>query len=111
MSLATLFSVPATPGDISAFALANAADHIDTSASILAKFNIQVSQYVFDPLPTEDVTGWLLNHQASHNQINGILGVGGNDLSVLDFQKPDEVASWIFLHADEHRKWQIALTG
>lgn len=95
--------------DIAAFSLANQANHINVGNAIFAKFKIQIEGYVLDPPPAADWTGWLLNHQASHNQINGILGVAGNDLTILDLKDRDAVENWIFLHASEHRLWQLKL--
>lgn len=95
--------------DIAAFALANQAAHFAVSDAIQKKYNIVVQGFVLDPPPAVDWTGWLLNHQAWHNQINGVLGTPGNDLTILDLAKEDELANWIFLHGSEHRQWQLTL--
>ena len=109
MAIGTLFTLPNTADDWLQFSFANLDSHIKIAAAIQKKYGTLISTYPLDPIPWLDFDRkiinpvWLYNHQAAHNFQNAILGIEGNDLTVLDWSRPDEVASWIDLHANEHR--------
>ena len=109
MSLATLFSIPDTEPDLARFTLANASEHQEVNNAILAQKSVQITTYILEPMPTLGLAGWLLTHQAMHNQVNALLGTAGNDLTILDLKDRSAVEEWIFLHGDEHRNWRNAL--
>lgn len=109
MSLATLFVVPAGLDSIREFTFANQERHIAAGVAIQRKHSITITGYALDPVPAGALSTFLLNHQASHNQINGILGTAGNDLTSLNFEDENSVREWIWLHASEHRTWDQTL--
>lgn len=65
--------------------------------------------YVIDPIPREDVKGWLENNQNFHNDMNGQLNLQGSDLQDVDFNDQKQLQSWIFLHYQEHNSAEQAL--
>lgn len=107
MTLATLFNIPSDPFAFQQFSFSNAEHHVLIANAIQTLYNQATPAYILDPIPVLDSQGgagvWLYNHQAVHNFQNAVLGIAGNDLTGVDWQKPDEVADWINLHAEEHR--------
>lgn len=87
------------------------AEHLKIANAVYAQKAQFVPLYVLDPMPTQrtDMTGWGLLHQAAHNDFNAAIDQAGNDLSSVDWSKPDQLASWIALHAKEHVQAQLSL--
>lgn len=102
MALATLYNVPTTNNELNVFSFSNTDEHNKISAAILAQFNIAVPSFVLDPLPINDMGVWLRQHQTLHNIMHGVVGGNANDLTNVDFKDPDQLSSWIWLHAQEH---------
>lgn len=106
MALATLFNIP-NFSDVdtqSHFSFANNDHHRQIASAVFRLYNIVLPVYLLDPMPMYSLGIWLQNHQDAHNAQNAVLGIAGNDLSDLDLSKPDQISSWIFLHAIEHRQ-------
>ncbi len=107
--LASLYNAPRTADDLNEFSFANADLHARQVQQALAQRNVVLTSYTLDPIPTTAGRDeWLQRHQQMHNDINSLLGITGSDLSELDWTKPSEVASWAYLHAQEH---QLAATA
>jgi len=99
--LANLFNVPAQATDFLVFSFANQDLHRRVNDKILAVTGIRPPDYILDPINPGDPS-WLYLHQAIHAAQNSVLGIAGNDLSDVDFNNPAQLASWIYLHANEH---------
>ena len=101
--LATLYNVFTDHIGRSQFSLANADLHIRAN-NAAALQGARLPSYVLDPMPDggDGLENWLFLHQDIHHRLNTLLGVAGNDLTDVDFSKPEEAASWIWLHAQEH---------
>jgi hypothetical protein len=41
--------------------------------------------------------------------MDSILGIAGNDLSDVDWSNPDQLESWVWLHAQEHYRAETIL--
>lgn len=106
MTLAVLLNI--TEHDFTEFSFANADHHNLVSSALKAK-GVTVTRYILDPIPSFDVQNWLRRHQDGHTQVNAALGINGNDLTDVDFSKPDEADSWAQLHYSEHQEWASAL--
>lgn len=102
MALATLYNVPSTPSELNIFSFSNMDEHNKIAAAILNQFSIAVPSFVLDPLPINDMGVWLRQHQNLHNIMHGVVGSNSNDLTNVDFNDPDQLSSWIWLHAQEH---------
>lgn len=111
MSLATLFNVPNANDSttFSEFSFSNMDQHIIVTNAISAQKEIRIPLYPLDPMPFFDMGVWLRNHQQWHNNINGILGVNGFDLTSVDFNNQEEAESWTRNHASEHQQWSNIL--
>lgn len=102
MALPTLLNQPQSLDDLSVFSFENNNSHVKIADGIRALAQVTLPFYVLDPIPEKEIGTWLYNHQAAHNAQNAILGITGNDLTDVDFNKPDQLAAWIANHFDEH---------
>lgn len=102
MALATLYNVPTTPEEFNIFSFANSDEHTNIVRALIVQYNVPSPVYVLDPLPLQDMGTWLEQHQILHNIMNGVLGTNSNDLTDVDFKDQDQLAEWIWLHAQEH---------
>ena len=100
--LANLYNTWKDDAGLQRFSFSNNDEHLSINRAILARFNQLLPVYVLDPINTHDPNTWLNVHQIVHNLQNQILGIVGNDLSDVDFQNPEQMASWVWLHAQEH---------
>ncbi len=109
MSLATLFTPIRSPADMEWFLAANESLHLQANRAILVQKAKQIISLPLRPLVPNDAAGWLARHFVWHTAINAALGTAGNDLAVVDFQDPEALAQWSWLHGTEHRNWNAAL--
>ena len=105
MSLANLLNVPNpnSENDFAEFSFSNQDSHNRIVNAAYAQKNVQLSVYVLDPMPFFSVGVWLQNHQQMHNDMNGVSGVAGNDLTSVDFSDPEQASYWMQLHWSEHQ--------
>jgi hypothetical protein len=109
MSIAGLYQIPRTPQEVSQWVFDNATDHLLIINAIQAQKKQLLTNYVLDPLPQVDIPNWLWRHQTMHADFDGVLGVGGNDFSSLDFNDPVAVQYLVQLHFNEHLAAHTAL--
>lgn len=116
MSLANLSVVSATPQEWAVWSFSNQDQHVNVSRALFMKMGTAIPRYPLDPIPPEPDArngapggSWLYNHQQWHNLINSALGVGGVDLTAVDFSRIDQSQAWIWLHLKEHQAWALAL--
>ena len=103
MSVASLFNVPASDRDFLVFSFANADQHALIADRIFATKGVLLPVFVLDPIPSDAQT-WLQTHQAAHVAFTDVLGIAGVDLTAVDFNDPEQAASWSRLHGEEHRQ-------
>ena len=103
MSLADLFNIPRNRTEQGIWTFANAQSHLFIINALQIKHSdVSFFNQVLDPLNEADVERFLLGHQYMHNQLDLLLGIGGNDYSTLDPTKPASLEiAWI-QHAQEH---------
>jgi len=100
--LATLYNVPTNENEMNIFSFNNYAEHVKIASAIFAQYGITVPIYPLDPIPLSDMGDWLLQHQNLHNIMNELLGTNSDDLTDVNFKDPQQLAQWIWLHAQEH---------
>jgi len=105
--LASLYNVPQKSTDFLEFSFANMDNHRQIFSAIKAKYGRTLELYPIDPLfPNGDAKAYDLitayNHQIMHDAQNSVLGITGNDLTTVDWTNPEQVSSWVNLHAFEH---------
>jgi hypothetical protein len=104
-----LFDITASDASLEQFFFWNAQDHIEISQAIQAQKSVNLFQRVLDPVDKDAIDAWMELHQQSHNDINQVLGLSGNDLSDLDFSNHARVREWMNLHAQEHQAMRQTL--
>ena len=102
MSLQSLFNVFSDERGLAHFSFANADLHVRQNAAIQTQYG-RVLPTFLDPLPVGSARiNWLQTHAQLHLLTNTVLGIPSNDLNDLDFNDPRQIASWVWLHAQEH---------
>lgn len=99
MSLATLFAVPTTRVQEQAWSFSHMAHHRDMLRQLQIQMQITLPEYALDPW-TEELADL---HQEMHQQLDAALGVGSYDLSDVNWDDPQQRASWILLNAALHQ--------
>lgn len=101
-AIADLYNVPSNDDERSQWAFAHAAHHRDINRVIYDLLKISLPEYALDPINIADTGVWEYQHQLMHNNQNTILGISGFDLSEVDWQDPNVLQGWMFLHSQEH---------
>lgn len=78
-------------------------DHIEIHDAIFKLKGINLPIYVIYPVDRQGFQGWLERHQQYHNDMNGVLGLNGDDLTGLDPNKAAELQAWLWLNFSEHQ--------
>lgn len=102
MPVANLMNVPKTETDLLVWSFHHADHHLQIIDAVAAQKGSVLVQYVLDPIAPFDLANWLRRHQTAHNAFNAALSANGQDLTTVDFSKPDQLQSWIDIHAAEH---------
>ena len=102
MGLANLFR-PA-PGDDGwqEFWFNNWIDHQDIQQAIQAQLSVNQEIYIINPWLDSDAAAILQRHQQFHNDMDGALGINGEDLSSIDFKNQRAIEEWVFQHYQDH---------
>lgn len=98
--LVSLLNVPRNKREWDEWSLAHKLHHDEIRQKILALVNINLPQYVLDPI--NQSPEWLKRNAQSHNDMNGVARLQGSDLEDLDFEEKSQVESWIHTHYLEH---------
>ncbi len=103
--IAGLYNVPHDPQSLAEWSYAHAAHHTDIANQIYIVYQQTIQKYVldpFDPRNDDNVKIWGYQHQQMHELANEILKIPGFDLSEVNWQDENDLATWIQLHAYEH---------
>lgn len=110
MSLANLFSTlePKNMFSWESFWFANQDSHEKIRERIVALSEeageiIQISSFVLYPVTDISFEAFEQIHQQAHNEMNLILGLGGNDYTGLDLEDPRALEAFVALHGQNHR--------
>lgn len=102
MGLVNLINAQPGPQGWDFYWFANWVDHQEIQQEIQSQFSINFPIYVIEPWNSAGADNILLQHQLFHNDMNGITGVSGEDLSRLNFKDQQAVKDWIYQHYQEH---------
>lgn len=102
MTVANIYQNPRTPEDFATWSFAHAAHHRDIVRVIFELTGTRLDEFVLDPFDPADEEGWLLSHQIAHQQMDDILGIPGAVLSNVEWNDPEQLASWLSRHGNEH---------
>jgi len=109
MSLPLIYTQPESDDDWRAWSWNHAGNHYDILQSVFVSKGQNLTQYILDPLDKNNLGTWLYQHQIMHNQVNQLLGTQGYDLLSLNWQDPDQFATWLQLNGSEHQRISAAL--
>jgi len=109
MPLAYLVNTPHTPQEWDIWSWSHQDQHDIVRQAIRAKYGIDLFQYVLWPIPFQDLNQWLDANQQAHDDNNGVLGTQGSNLQQTNFNDPNQLQAWIWLHRKEHENWAQAL--
>lgn len=107
--LAGFYNTPDDEQSLKWFSFINQDSHQRIVDQIYTNTGDNLQVYPMDPIPLFDISAWAYNHQNMHNDMNAVLGFAGNDLTDVDFSRPDLIRNWIWLHAIEHVQAENAL--
>ena len=100
--IAGIFNVPGTPEELLLWATTHATHHRDINRAIYNRTGIVLDEFVLDPIDPDNTTVWEDQHQVMHSQMDSVLGIGGYDLSEVNFKDPTLLNGWIQLNSNEH---------
>lgn len=107
--LVTLLNVPRSPADWQRWSFAHRDSHATIASAVLAQGRGVLPEYQLDPIPDDDVPGWLSRNQQAHNDMNKAIGAQSSDLQDTDFTVPQQLEAWVYLHFLEHQTAEQAL--
>src|SRR5436189_3252842 len=102
MAMLTISTAPETTNDLAVWSFAHMAHHRDIIRLVMEQKQQILHEYVLDPFDPEQMSSWLEQHQQMHNEMNRALGLGGYDLSEVDWKDKSRLQAWIKAHFDEH---------
>ncbi len=71
--------------------------------------NINLADYLIDPIPSNNTADWLDNNSQLHREMNAALGLQSVDLESVNTQNERELQAWVWSHYQEHRSAEQAL--
>ncbi len=77
-------------------------DHQDIQQAIQKLLAVNQEIYIIQPWLNSDAPAILQRHQQFHNDMNGALGLSGQDLSSLDIKSEKAIEEWVYVHYQEH---------
>jgi hypothetical protein len=107
--LVALLNVPRSDDDWNRWAFAHKESHLAISQAILSAGGKVSAEYQLDPIPPNDLQGWLTRNQQAHNDMNQTLGLQSADIETTDLTDRRQLEAWIYLHFLEHQTAEQAL--
>lgn len=107
--LAHLLVKPTSAAEWALFSWAHRDQHDQIRQVIQELGGPNLTEYQLDPIVLDRFQDFLAANQQTHNDMNGVLQLQGNDLSQLDPANQNETDAWIWLHFKEHQDAAIRL--
>lgn len=77
-------------------------DHEEIHQATQNVLGINTIVYQLYPLDLDKLQEWAEMHQQTHDDQNSAAGLGGNDLSEMNFDEQEKSEQWHFNHFKEH---------
>lgn len=100
--VAPLYNIPGTVDESNSWSFAHSSHHRDIIKAVFEQYGVSLPEYALDPIPTQDLSTWIYQHQQMHNDMNQIVGVSGYNLSNVNWKNIESRSGWIFSNANEH---------
>ena len=94
---------PGNRGSVEQWALWHSTDHAEIQEVIQKMTGQDLEILQLYPFALDKFDDWSLRHQTMHNDMNGVAGFAGNDLTGVDFKDVNSREEWHFKHFSEHR--------
>lgn len=109
MGISSLINVPKNMREWEAWSFNHKIQHDAIASAILAQKTKSLIPYILDPINRTDPQVFLQNNSQTHIDICNILDVAGSDLSSVDWEDPQQLENWIYLHWQEHSTFNTTL--
>jgi hypothetical protein len=104
-----LLSVPPTENGWAEFWYSHWQDHLEIQKALQVQKGNNLPIYIIDPWVDSDADGILGIHQNFHDDFNGVLQLGSQDVSSIDFKDPESVRQFLYQNWQEHQAARSAL--
>ena len=109
MPLPYIITSPPGEGGFDNFVFMNYNDHLEIIQKLFQLNIANLPTYDIITVNQDDFQSWLERHQQYHNDANGVLRLGGTDLTTVDFNDDGQRKAWFWLHFLEHQQMHEAL--
>lgn len=107
--LALLLNMPRSGEDWARWSLHHRFSHDVIRQAIFDQMQINLPQYLLDPIPMNDTKIFLQRNASAHADMNGALGAQGSNLLDANLAEQRELQAWIYLHYLEHQTAETKL--
>src|ERR1700691_3487101 len=83
------------------WSLQHSRDHQEIRQAIQAQKGVNLTDWQLSPIAWQDWDSFALRHQNTHNDMNGVLGLNGTDITSVNFEKPEAAYEWNYEHFAE----------
>jgi hypothetical protein len=101
--LAALLNTPKSFEEWQQFARDHRDSHDRIRKAIKSKYNIELTDYIVEPLSEPSFKQFLQNNASLHTDMNGVLKSQSSDLLDVNFDDLQKLETWISLHYQEHQ--------
>ena len=109
MLVALLSFNPDDESSVEQWVLAHSTDHDEIRQALLAQNIANLPNYVLYPINFREWDTFGQKHQKTHDEVNSVLNLPGQDLSTLDFENRQKFNEWHQQHFSEHLHMRDAL--
>lgn len=102
MALADLYNVPRDDQEMSAWSFSHMAHHRDMIRVVFQTLNVQLPEFILDPVNLANPVGFLDQHQEMHDQLDRIFGIKTLNLTEVEWSNEAQRSSWIWQNAQLH---------
>jgi hypothetical protein len=101
--LAALLNVPSRPEEWQEWSWHHRLSHSAILGAASSQKNIELTDYVIDPINLNYMTDWLERNQQMHVDMDQLVGAQAIDLTDVNLQDPRQLQSWVYLHYLDHQ--------
>jgi len=102
MAIADLFNVPDTDAAMQQWSFAHMAHHRDMIRVVKQTLNVELTEFILDPVNLRDPATFLDQHQIMHQQMDALFNISGFDLTEVNWNDTSQRSAWIWQNAQLH---------
>lgn len=100
--LVVLKNIPKTKEEWDRFSFHHRDSHNKIRKAIQTQKGINLTDFVLEPISSDNIQGFLDNNSQMHKDMNVALGTQGSDLQDVDLKNKEELEAWFDIHYTEH---------